>query len=192
MSTLDRKLRRDLSRSRATLAAIIVVIVVGVACFVGLASAYVNLERSYRSYYAACRMADFWVLVEKAPLPVVRGLTEVPGVAEIRARIVFEATIDLPDVPRPLTGRVLSLPARPAPVLNDIVLRRGSYFTDEHFAQVIVNDAFARARNIEPGDVIHVLLDGRRQRLYVVGTAISSEFVYQLAPGSFIPEPGNY
>jgi putative ABC transport system permease protein len=37
-----------------------------------------------------------------------------------------------------------------------------------------------------------VLLDGRRQRLYVVGTAISSEFVYQLAPGSFIPEPGNY
>ena len=44
----------------------------------------------------------------------------------------------------PLNGLVLSLPDRREPIINDIVLMRGSYFTDRRRNEVIVNDAFAR------------------------------------------------
>ncbi|MHC4413806.1 MAG: ABC transporter permease [Planctomycetota bacterium] len=192
MSVLDRKLRRDLLGARATLLAILMVIVVGIACFVGLGSAYSNLERSRLAYYAQCRMADFSIELKKAPLTAVKRLAEWPGVAEVRPRIVFDAVIDLNHVAKPLNGQVISLPDAPRPIINGIVLRRGSYFTGNRLAEVIVNDAFARERGIHPGQTLHIILNNRRQRLFVVGTAISSEFVYLINPGSIVPDPKNY
>ena len=57
---------------------------------------------------------------------------------------------------------------------------------------MIVNDAFARRHQIRPGQVIHLILNNRRQELLVVGTAISSEFVYLVAPGSIAPDPEHF
>jgi putative ABC transport system permease protein len=192
VSVLDRKLRRDLIGARATLLAILLVIVVGIACFVGMVSSYMNLEQSRREYYARCRMADFSVELKKAPLAEIDPIATLPGVAEIRPRIAFDATVDLEHVVQPLSGLVLSLPDAPAPVINNVILSRGSYFTDERLEQVIVNESFARARHIHPGQTIHLVLNNRRQSLLVVGTGISSEFVYLMAPGSVAPDPKRY
>lgn len=192
MSVLDRKLRRDLLAARGTLAAILLVIIVGLACFVTLTTSYNNLSRSQREYYAQCRMADFSIELKKAPLSEVQRITELPEVAEIRPRIVFNATVDLDDVLKPISSQVVSLPDEPKPVINNIVMRRGSYFTGDRLEEVIVSDVFAKARNIHPGRTIHVILNNRRQELFVVGTAISSEFVYLIGPGSIAPDPENY
>ena len=70
MSVLDRKLLRDLRGTRSTLVAIVLVVIVGVACFVGMASMYVNLEGARQDYYARCRMGDFWINLKKAPVSV--------------------------------------------------------------------------------------------------------------------------
>lgn len=192
MSVLNRKLRRDLLGAKGVLSAIIGIIAVGVACFVGMASLYFDLDQSRRSYYARCRMADFWVELKKLPRSELDRLNDVPGILEIRPRIAFPVTVDLEDVEKPLSGRVISLPAHPAPVLNNIVLKRGSYFSDRRRDEVIVNDAFARARHVRPGDRIHLILNNHRQELLVVGTAISSEFVYLLGPGGLVPDPENF
>ena len=72
------------------------------------------------------------------------------------------------------------------------MLKRGSFFTDERLEEVIVADAFARARGIRPGQTIHLILNNRRQALRVVGTAMSSEFVYLMSPGGIYPDPENY
>jgi putative ABC transport system permease protein len=192
VSVLDRKLRRDLFRAKGTLLAVLLVIVVGIACFVGMVTSYGNLTRSQREYYARCRMADFWIDLKKAPLPALDRIARLPGVAELLPRIVFEATVDLEDVYKPLAGQVISLPDERRPVLNNIVMQRGSYFTDERLEQVIVLDTFAEARKIRPGQTIHILLNNRRQELFVAGTALSSEFVYQMSPGSLAPAPADY
>lgn len=192
MSVLNRKLGRDLRAARGTLAAILVVIMVGIASFVGMASVYVNLEDARRDYYARCRMADFWIDLKKAPLAEVEQAAGLSGVAELRTRIAFQSTIDLDDVAKPLTGLVLSLPDRETPVVSGVLLQRGRWFGDEQVNEVIVNDAFARARRIRPGMTIHVILNNRRQALEVVGTAMSSEFVYLINPGGLIPDPESY
>ena len=192
VSVLDRKLLREARSSVSLLLAITSVIAVGVMCFIYMNSTHHNLSLARFRYYAQCRMADFWIEVKKAPLVEAERLTEIPGVAAIRPRIQFFATVDLERVQAPLNAMVLSLPDRREPIINDIVLQSGGYFTDRRNNEVIVNAAFARRHAIKPGQVIHLILNNRRQELHVVGTAISSEFVYLVAPGSIAPDPEHF
>lgn len=192
MSVLDRKLRRELFASKGVLAAIVAIITVGICCFVGMTSLYFNLQDSRRNYYAQCRMADFSVELKKLPLIELDRVESLPGITEVRPRITFQVTADLEDVIKPIAGQVVSLPDRQAPIINNILLRRGSYFTEDRREEVIINDAFARAHNLKPGDTLHLLLNNRRQKLTIVGTAISAEYVYIVSPGSFVPDPKIY
>jgi putative ABC transport system permease protein len=45
---------------------------------------------------------------------------------------------------------------------------------------------------LQPGDELHLLVGNRRQRVVVTGTAISSEFVYMVGPGTIAPDPANF
>jgi len=208
VKVLDRKVLRELRASWGLLTAITSIIAVGVAVFVAMGSAHRSLTEARRRYYAQCRMADFSIELKKVPLAELAPLAELPGVSETRPRIQFNVTVDLQSAMRsrvgpglwqarektakPLNGLVLSLPDRREPVINDVVLRRGSYFTDRRENEVIVNAAFAEAHGLKPGDWIHLVLNNRKQELFVVGTAISSEFVYMLGPGSILPDPEHF
>ncbi|NOZ20519.1 MAG: FtsX-like permease family protein [Planctomycetes bacterium] len=192
MTVLNRKLRRELVQSKGMLAAIVAITAVGTGCFVGMLSTYNNLQAARADYYSRCRMADFWIDLKKAPLADVERLIEVEGVSEIRPRISFPVIVDLDDVDKPISGQVISLPADPAPVLNGIVLERGSYFTAERRNEVIVTEKFARMRRLRPGTFMHLIINGQRKRLFVVGTAITSEYMYMTPPGSIAPAPADY
>lgn len=193
MSVLDRKLGRDLWDSRGVLLAIGGIIAAGVACFVAMRSAYHNLGDAKSRYYSRCRMADFELDVKKAPIADLARVAAIPGITEIRPRIRFFVTVDIEGVEAPLNGLVLSLPEEHAsPIINDVVIRRGGGFTDRRDEEVLVNEAFAAKHGIKPGDRIGLLLNNRRQDLHVVGTAISSEFVYLVSPGSLIPDPEHF
>lgn len=189
MNVLDRKLLRDLRRSGVLLTAITSIMAVGVACYVALGFAYRNLSSAQRQYYADCRMADFSVEVKKAPVSELAAIERLPGVIEVRPRIQFFATVDIERVAEPLNGIVLSLPDHREPTINDVLLRRGGYFTETRDNEVIVNEKFARQHGLAPGHWIHLILNNRRQELFIVGTAVSSEFTYLVGPGSIMPDP---
>jgi len=188
VSVLDRKLLRELWSAAGMLISTTFIIAIGVACYVGMGSTHRNLSEAKRRYYQQCRMADFSLELKKAPLAEIQRLASLPGVAEIRPRIQFYTTVDLPEEPEPLNGLVLSLPDRRQPTIDDIVVRSGSYFTDRRRDEVIVNEAFARRHGLRPGDWIGLVLNNRRQELFIVGTAISCEFIYLVGPGSFVPD----
>ena len=192
MSVLNTKLRRELLGSRGLISAIVAIVAVGVCCFVSMFATYRNLDRARADFYARCRMADFWIDLKKAPADSVDELLAVSGVAEVRGRITFPVVVDLESVGRPLSGQVLTLPEQQEPVLNNVFLDRGSYFTANQPAEVIVSQKFAEARGVQPGDFIHLIMNGQRKRLYVVGTAIAAEFTYLTPPGALYPDPQNY
>ncbi|MGM0487449.1 MAG: ABC transporter permease [Planctomycetota bacterium] len=189
---LNRKLARELYQSKGLLLAITSIVAIGMTCFISMRSAYHNLRQAKTRYYRQCRMADFWIDLKKAPLVEIAALEAIPGITQLTPRIQFAATVDLEHVSKPLNSLVISLPDRRQPVVNDIVLKRGDYFTHQRRNEVIVNAAFARHHNIHPGSWIHLLLNNRRQELFVVGTAISSEFTYLLGPGALIPDPSSF
>ncbi|HZZ26729.1 MAG TPA: FtsX-like permease family protein [Pirellulales bacterium] len=188
MKVLNRKVLRELVVSRGLLLAITSLIAVGVMCFIYMRSACNNLDQAKQEYYQQCRMADFWIDLKKVPLAELDMLAQLPGVSEIRPRIQSYATVDLPNVVEPINALVLSLPDVQQSIINDIVLTRGSYFTEQHRNEVIINDTFARLHGLHPGQWIHLLLNNRREQLFIAGTAISSEFVYLMNPGSLAPD----
>jgi putative ABC transport system permease protein len=192
VKSLDRKLLRDTRLAAGRLLAIAGILAVGVACYIEMQSAYDNLTAARDRFYAECRMADFSIELKKLPVAELAGLRQIAEIAELQPRIGFFATVDIEHQPQLLNAQVLSLPDRRTRVLNDIRLRRGSYFTPHRDNEVIVIDSFARQHALRPGDTIHLILNHTRQELFIVGTAISSEFVYLVGPGSVVPDPEHF
>ncbi|MFG0283504.1 MAG: ABC transporter permease [Phycisphaerales bacterium JB039] len=190
MSVLSRKLFRDLAQWRSALWAVGLVIVIGVSSFVGMFSAHQDLRDAVDEYYDACRMADFWIDLERAPTIEARSVADLPNVREIHTRLQTRAQLLLAGVDEPMTATVLSIdPAASAPI-NDIVLRRGRLPRADD--EAIISAAFADARTLAPGDAIALILEGARRELRIVGVAISSEFAYLMGPGGLLPDPANH
>ena len=192
MKSLNRKLIRDIRLSWPMILAVSAIIAVGIGCFVGMLSAARNLEDARSSYYSSSRLADFWLDLKKAPIEEVRRLAQIAGISEIRERVQFRVVLDLPDSAKPVSALVLSMPDTQSPVINNIIVRKGTYFTPNRSNEVIVSEKFAQARKIEPGDTITAVLNNQRKELIVAGVAISAEFVYMASPGSMVDEPGSY
>ena len=191
VTVLLRKTRRELFLSKGMIAAIVCIIAVGTGLLIGMYSTFKDLDTAKISYYSKCRMADFWIDAKKVPLSVLNTINTV-GCSEIRTRISFPVLVDLPNAKRPVSGLAMSLPDKPEHVINSIIIRSGSYFSNTSPNEVIVSEKFANARNIVPGDSIDLIMKGQLKKLYVIGTAISSEFVYMTPPGSICPDPNNY
>jgi putative ABC transport system permease protein len=95
----------------------------------------------------------------------------------------------VPGLSEPATGRLVSVPGTTRPALNDLHLRSGRYLEPSARDQVVASDAFARANHLKPGDTIGAVIHGRWQRLRIVGTAISPEYVYEIrGAGDVFPD----
>src|SRR5512139_3007774 len=119
MRALDRKLLRDAWHYRSQLAAILAVVTCGIALFVALRSMNGHLRISRDQFYERYRFADVFVPLKRAPMAVVRDVERLPGVAAVAARIVSEATLDVPGLGEPAVGRFVSIPVPAYPSLND-------------------------------------------------------------------------
>ena len=186
-STLDRKLLRDLWRMRGQVLAVAVVAMCGIATLVTMRGSYEALVRAQVSYYDNGRFADVFATVKRAPLTLLSRLREIPGVADAEGRVVFDAMADIPGLDEPATTRLVSIPATYRSGLNRVEVRRGRYIEPGARNEVLVSEAFATANQLQPGDTFHAVINGRRERLNIVGIAISPEFVNE-ARGDTFPD----
>src|SRR5262245_38886392 len=188
MSALDKKLLRDLLHLRGKMIAMTLVVVCGVALVATSRVGYESLEKSRTEYYARYRFADVFVSLKRAPERVARAIAAIPGVESVRTRIVFDVTLDVPGLLEPGTGRVTSLPGRHSAILNDVRSRGGRYLGAGRRDEVLISEAFAKANQLEVGDHIAAILNGRWTRLHIVGIALSPEYVYAIQSGSMFPD----
>jgi putative ABC transport system permease protein len=186
MRAINRKLLRDLWRIRSQALAIGLVIAAGVAIHVLLMSAYASLQLTQAAYYERYRFAHVFASLERAPLSVAREVTGWPGVAGVEARVVAEVTLDVPDNTAPVSGRLMSLPEEGVPAVNDVFIASGRRPTPGRDAEVLVSEQFAQANDLDPGDELGAVINGRRRTLRVVGLALSPEFVYTIRPGELV------
>ena len=190
---LLRKLGRDMLERTGALLALLVIVAIGVGIFVSMAAVYRDLEGARSRYYAAYQLADFSVDLKRAPMHVVAEVAALPNVRAARGRVHLGVRIDLPDVDQPISGTAISMPAQPVPVLNGIMSRKGTWFSDGQAKEAILDDAFASAHGLGPGSRIRVVLLDKQHDLLVVGTAVSPEFVYVIPPGGgMAPDPSRY
>src|SRR5215469_3504942 len=125
MSALDRKLVRDLWLMRGQVLAICAVMACGVATFVMSLSLLWSLQSAQQGYYERYHFAHIFAHLKRAPRTLLEQLAEIPGIARAEARLVEDVTLDLPNMPEPTVGRLISLPDYGEPALNGLYLRRG-------------------------------------------------------------------
>jgi putative ABC transport system permease protein len=190
--TLDRKAARDLWHLRSQMAAVGLIVACGVASIVTVRSAYDSLRESLATYYRDYRFADVFASLRRAPNALAARIAALPGIAEVQTRVVAHVTLSVPGLAEPATGRLVSIPDAPAPMLNDLHLRQGRRLIAGRRDEVIVSEQFAQANTLQVGDTLGAIINGRWQRLRVVGVALSPEFVYQFNPGWFFPDDKRY
>ena len=82
---LYRKLGRDVRQRKWALAALAIIIGVGVSCYVGMAAVYRDLDGSRERYYRDYRLADFSVDLKRAPASAVDEARRLAQTAAARA-----------------------------------------------------------------------------------------------------------
>lgn len=188
MAALDRKLIRDVIHLRGQVVAITLVVACGVASFVAMRSTYDSLLSSQESYYESYRFAEVFAQLKRAPDSIATRIREIPGVGRAEFRVVADVTLDVPGLQEPAQGRIISIPEQRQPVLNDLYLREGRYIETNRRDEVLVSGAFATANNLKPGSTISAVINGRWDKLQIVGVALSPEYVYEIKSGEMLPD----
>jgi putative ABC transport system permease protein len=116
---LDRKLLRDLWAMKGQALAIAAVITAGVTMFVAYFSNFDSLQRACAEYYEQARFAEVFAGLKRAPSRIEERVAEIPGVHAVATRVVADVTLDVPGMLEPATGRLISIPERGRPLLND-------------------------------------------------------------------------
>jgi putative ABC transport system permease protein len=188
MSTLDKKLIRELWLAKGQSLAIGLVIASGVAVFVMAVGTLGFLRDTRDSYYERYRFADCFATVRRAPESVSEAILQLPMVARMQTRIVADVTLDVPRLPEPAVGRLVSLPDYGEPNLNAVYLRAGRMPELGRAGEVLANEVFAEANQLRIGDKFTAVMNGRQQVLTVVGIGLSPEYVFQLRAGDLLPD----
>ena len=191
MRALNRKLFRDLWAVRGQVIAISFVLAGGIATYVMAASTLDSLQRTQARLYREFRFPELFAGLKRAPDSVAARVAAVPGIATVETRVVAPANIELAGYGQPVSGQVVGLP-RGQGQFNLLHLHAGRLPEPGRDREALVSDGFAKAHKLQPGFSLQVTINGRKQRLDVVGVASTPEFIYQLAPGSIVPDFKTY
>lgn len=188
MRAIDRKLIRDILRTKAQSLAIAMVIASGVAMLVMSLSTLESLRLTQERYYQRYRFGHVFARMKRAPESLTTRIAEIDGIAQIQTRVVQDVTLDLDTLAEPAVGRLISLPLRAEQGLNKVFLRAGRYVEPNQGGEVLVGEAFANVHKLQPGDSVEAILNGRKQTLRIVGIALSPEYVLQIREGELLPD----
>jgi putative ABC transport system permease protein len=192
LRALDRKLLRDLRGMMGQALAILFVIIAGVTTYVSMISIYDTLEGTLARYYRDYRFADGFATVRRAPEHVAERLRLVRGIAEVETRVTAGANLEVPGFADPVTALLVSLPEGGQPTLNQLFIREGRLVQAGRENEVVLNEPFASAHGLRPGDELQAIISGRRRTLTVVGVALSPAYLMQMQPGSLFPDPERF
>lgn len=192
MSVLSRKLLRTIRSTRGQFIALGFIVALGVMVYIGMGTAYNNLSRSQQDFYRETNFADYYFHVVRAPVSVSSRIESIPGVLKADGRIQSDVSLVKEDDQRAV-GRITSYHLPMEGEVNQLHLLSGRMFASRASGggvEVLLDPQYAAANHINIDDVITIIAQGRKVNLHVVGTAISSEFVYVLPDASaMIPDP---
>ena len=192
MRALDRKLFRDLWQLKGQVFAISCVLAAGIATYVMAASTLESMQRTQKLFYAEFRFPHLFSGLKRAPESIVSRVAAIPGVVAVEARVVAPANVALESFDQPVSGQIVSLPSRGEGQFNQLRLRSGRLPEAGRDNEIAVSDGFAAAHKLVPDFHMQVTINGRRKRVTVVGVVSTPEFIYQLAPGSIVPDFKTY
>ena len=188
MRSLNKKIVRDLWHLRGQVIAIGLVIASGVATLLMSLSTLEALDETATAYYERYHFADVFAHLKRAPLSLERKIAAIPGVRTVQNRITGFVTVEVDGFHEPVMAQIVGIPLKEKPLLNQLAIKEGTGLDSKAKDQVILNEPFAEAHNLHPGDSLVAILNGKRRRLNVAAVALSPEYIYSIGPGAMMPD----
>ena len=177
MKAINRKLLRDLWQMKSQALAIALVVMCGVATYIMFLSTLGALRATQDNYYRDYRFADVFAILKRAPQALGQRVQDMAGVDQAELRVKAQVRLAMPDFAEPVTGLMVSVSERGRDGLNALHLRSGRLPQAGRADEVLASAPFAQAHGLQLGDRFDAILNGRRQPLTLVGTALSPEYI---------------
>ncbi len=194
MPVLYRRFFRIIRQSLGQFIALTSIVMLGVLVYIAMNTAFLNLSKSQEDFYTKSKFADYYINVIRAPQAILRQIENLPGVMQAKGRVQQDIVFLKSDAGRG-TLRVTSYNLPMENELNQIQIKSGRIFgeSSDHGIEILVDPQFAQANNLKPGSIIKAIAEGKEYDLYVVGTAISPEFIYVMKDSStMLPDPKEF
>lgn len=181
------KMLRDMRRSMVTYVMCVVIVAIGFCGYSILQLCYENLSESKNSFLEDSDFCDGFADVEAAPLSQSRFLEAINGVEAVEGRLVKNVRV---------TGYEedveLKLVSWEQGAMNQPILSRGA-LPEKGSRELVIGEGISKARNLNPGDTVELLISGRPVTFTVSGVGLSPENIYMIKGMSdMFPDPSGY
>lgn len=173
---------------RGQVVSVALIVASGIATYVTMRGSYESVKRAQQQHYSRYHFADIFAQLKRAPNSLASEIGAIPGVSVVQTRVVVEVNLDIPGLDEPAVGRLISIPETRQAMLNDLFLRKGRYIEPGRQDEVLVSEAFSSANHLEVGTSIAAVINGRWERLRIVGIALSPEYVYEIRGAEVFPD----
>jgi len=183
VKSLDRKLLRDLWSLKTQVVSIALVIACGIGGFIASFSTHDSLVWSRDHYYDTARFPHAFATAKRAPLALEEKIRSIPGVSEVETRVVRDAQLSIEGVTPPMIARLIGVDFARLPAMSRLTLKSGRWPAPGSAGEAVVNQRFLEARRLALGTRVQVLMNGKLERMTIVGTALSPEYIYATRGG---------
>lgn len=190
MKKLDKRLFRMIKATKGQYIAVLAIIVTGIFIFTAVSNSSINLKDSIDDYYAKTNFADIFVKGSGIDKKLEKDLIGKHDIKEAEARIVFDTSYITDDRDENVNVRVVSVDKFENKI-NKLFMKSGKRTLTEK--DIIVIEQFAKARNINVGDIIKIKINEKQREFRVSGIASSPEYIYMMEnEQSLMPDPEKF
>ncbi len=191
MNKLLLKTWRDIKIRKGQFIALIVLVALGITSYVAFISGYQNLSVSVEHANKELKFANFSTKIISAPKAVISEIEAIRGVKAVQGRLIIDTVLPLDDE-KEATARVISIPTRRRPKVNDVLIEEGVYPDRDGKNLGLIHKQFAEDVGIKTGDILTIKVNGEKKRIKVAGIAGSPEYMFPIRGKGEIPTPGEF
>ena len=167
--TLRRKLRRDLWQNFMQFGAMMLLCLLGTWVFAGLDANWRQEAETIEGWWKEANLCDFWISGSVFSRQDIYRIQALDGVDVLQPRITLKA--DLPDLPGKVTATLHAVDGEM--ILNKPTLKSGELLSPEDNRGCLIEEQFAAAQGLRPGDILKIQTSGLERNLIVRGTVLS-------------------
>jgi putative ABC transport system permease protein len=188
---LDTMLIRMIGHSKGQFAAVLTIIIMGIATFTAMNMTSINMNHTVDAYYKENHFPDLFLQTAAVPAQETVRLAAISGVRTVTGRV----SIDVPMVTKDENERVdlrLITSSGEQTELSRSTLLKGKMLSGSGNEAILI-EQFAKARNINVGDTIRIQAGGVQRSLEVVGIVANPEYIYMMEnTQSIMPDEKNF
>lgn len=185
MKPFSKNILRLALKSRASFIGAVLIIGIGIFCYVGVSDTMKNLETQVDTYYDDYGLADIFATVEAIPASDLARLCEIPGIEAVSGKLSADLRMLGPDQEELVTVHLMSYD--PDDTLNRLRIQalRPTTAADALYLGSRMADVY----NYPEGTELRLVYDGKVKRLSYAGRCSAPDYIYSIPPGgAMIPD----